>query len=624
MSSLTEEQRKMIEEKRQRALQIRASKLAAQQVINASNERRKSSEDAVRKEWNFPIKDYSTFTQILKRFRNTVNLVGLPKIILETFRDCKRSREVSDEELSRIDPQLMSNLMPFQLDAVRFGVKNNGRCLLADDMGLGKTIEALAIADFYREDWPLLIVCPSSVKFDWRSAIETWLPSVPSSLVHVMTCGKDSVKSETRVVIISYDLLTDHGTKLAARLSFGAVIMDESHYLKNIKSKRTITSLEILARTRRVLLLSGTPMLSRPSELYTQIACIEPGAFRTKHEFGLRYCNARKRVFGWDYSGSSHTEELQLLLERRFMIRRLKSEVLSQLPAKRRQVVVLDSSQFYAPSTEVKGCLMCFNATGRSAAERRGALLSYYNATGIAKMPAVLDYISRLLDHGRKFICFAHHRCMLSAICRTISDHKLRYIRIDGSTTSEQRKLYCDRFQYDEGVVAAVLSITAAYSGITLTAADLVVFAELFWNPGILLQAEDRAHRLGQRSSVEVRYLVAQGTADDHLWELIQGKLGTLNQTGLSKDDFHQAPVAVDTQAGPRYKTLVDYYRELDPEAEPGESVDLDLDSVKVVVQIERPGETETVELDMGTIRQAMEERRRRGDESPDHACCSS
>ena len=115
---------------------------------------------------------------------------------------------------------------------------------------------------------------------------------------------------------------------------------------------------------------------------------------------------------------------------------------------------------------------------------------------------------------------------------------QVHFLRIDGSTNSVMRKHLVDAFQCDDNVRVALLSITAANSGLTLTAAHLVVFAELFWNPGILTQAEDRAHRIGQTDSVTVQYLVAKGTADDELWPMIQRKLDVLNKAGLSKDNF--------------------------------------------------------------------------------------
>lgn len=158
---------------------------------------------------------------------------------------------------------------------------------------------------------------------------------------------------------------------------------------------------------------------------------------------------------------------------------------------------------------------------------------------------------------------------MMNAISDMLEVRKVRFIRIDGNTSSESRNRFCEQFQGDETTKVALLSITAANAGITLTSAQLVVFAELFWNPGILTQAEDRAHRIGQTDSVAVQYLVAQGmsrlimnnampdtsvglagnlfglfsrslegTADDELWPLLQRKLDVLNKAGLSKDNF--------------------------------------------------------------------------------------
>lgn len=173
--------------------------------------------------------------------------------------------------------------------------------------------------------------------------------------------------------------------------------------------------------------------------------------------------------------------------------------------------------------------------------ERRGILLQYFRETSLSKLSAVCDYIKDLLEGGKKFVCFAHHQVMLDAICDAVESTKCKYIRIDGTTKSEVRKQCCDIFQFNDECKIAVLSITATNAGISLTSAHLVVFAELFWNPGILTQAEDRVHRIGQEDSVVIQYLVAQGTADDFIWPLVQKKLNTLNKVGLSKDDFSDA-----------------------------------------------------------------------------------
>lgn len=146
-----------------------------------------------------------------------------------------------------------------------------------------------------------------------------------------------------------------------------------------------------------------------------------------------------------------------------------------------------------------------------------------------------------MLECGReKFLVFAHHKLVLDQITSELAKKNVNYIRIDGATPSAERQLLCEKFQLSTKPYVAVLSITAANMGLTLHAADLVIFAELFWNPGVLIQAEDRVHRIGQTCNVNIHYLVAKGTADDHLWPLIQEKMNVLEQVGLSESNLSE------------------------------------------------------------------------------------
>lgn len=230
-------------------------------------------------------------------------------------------------------------------------------------------------------------------------------------------------------------------------------------------------------------------------------------------------------------------EELQFILEEKIMIRRLKKDVLMQLPSKRRQLVTLDSSMIKTKTLE-KATKELNTAKQK---EKNCALLEYFCQTCSVKIQAVTQYVSDLLEGGHKFLVFAHHKEMMDAVSTFLKEKGHNFIRIDGSTSSAVRQSLCDRFQNNSDFKVAVLSITAANTGLTLTEATAVVFAELFWNPGALMQAEDRAHRLGQKNSVNVHYLVAKGTADDYLWPLVQHKLEVLSQAGLGKDDLSEA-----------------------------------------------------------------------------------
>eukprot|EP01043_Picozoa_sp_COSAG02_P050350 COSAG02_NODE_5167_length_4576_cov_8.229171_4_plen_545_part_00 len=267
--------------------------------------------------------------------------------------------------ISAIPEHIRDELMPHQLAGLQFLLKCDGRALLADGMGLGKTLQAIAMAAAYREEWPLLILAPSGLRANWIDEIRNWLPqqwldvaapaaswvnrkkmtkkaaaAMPAA-VHAVASADElprSVDSLAPITIISYDLLP----KLSASELPEArvIICDESHSLKNRDAARTKAVLPMLLKARRVLLMSGTPSLSRPSELFPQLHAIRPELFPRWDVYVERYCGGHKDRWG-NASGSSNEAELQQLLGEALMIRRDKEECL-QLPPKRRSVVHLD------------------------------------------------------------------------------------------------------------------------------------------------------------------------------------------------------------------------------------------------------------------------------------------
>ncbi|XP_054064196.1 SWI/SNF-related matrix-associated actin-dependent regulator of chromatin subfamily A-like protein 1 isoform X3 [Rissa tridactyla] len=482
------------------------------EVIGVFKQMGSRNYDVNTRKWNFLLEDYPKLMEVLQRLVS-VEVEPLPEAVIKTFAaQIQRSTsetDIPDADLSVVDSEIVTSLMPFQREGVNFAISRNGRLLLADDMGLGKTLQAICIAAYYRKEWPLLVVTPSSVRFTWAE--------------------------------------------------------DESHFLKNIKTARCRAAMPLLKAARRVILLSGTPAMSRPAELYTQIAAVQPAFFPQFHSFGLRYCDAKKMPWGWDYSGSSNLTELKILLKESIMIRRLKSDVLSQLPAKQRKMIVVAPEGISAKTKAVLANEAKKMAKGYDSKQHeREALLLFYNRTAEAKIHSVVEYILELLERGSdKFLVFAHHKIMLDAIVAELEKKHVEYIRIDGSTPSAERQSLCQKFQFSEKQVVAVLSLTAANMGLTLSAADLVVFAELFWNPGVLIQAEDRAHRIGQTSSVNVHYLVAKGTADDYLWPMIQEKIEVLGEAGLSETNFSKTAESTNycPKTDPKQKTIYDLFQ---------------------------------------------------------------
>lgn len=165
-------------------------------------------------------------------------------------------------------------------------------------MGLGKTIQSIAIASCYRSEWPILVICPSSVRVNWSNEFVKWLDVCPLD-IRVIMSGKESIDS--LITIVSYDLV--HRSSILddiAKKQFQVIIADESHYIKNNSAKRTTAIVPILKQAKRVILLSGTPALSRPEEVYTQLDALCPKLFPAKSgfkEFATRYCAAQKVSF---------------------------------------------------------------------------------------------------------------------------------------------------------------------------------------------------------------------------------------------------------------------------------------------------------------------------------------
>eukprot|EP00930_Biecheleria_cincta_P024813 TRINITY_DN17713_c0_g1_i2.p1 TRINITY_DN17713_c0_g1~~TRINITY_DN17713_c0_g1_i2.p1 ORF type:complete len:748 (+),score=116.45 TRINITY_DN17713_c0_g1_i2:117-2360(+) len=436
-------------------------------------------------------------------------------------------------------------LLPFQRAGVAFAVRHGGRCLIGDDMGLGKTIQAIATCCAFRQDWPALVVVPNSLRLVWAEELERWIPDLGPGAVNVVRAGKDISgfkNGKASFHIVTYGLLARASPvqELLRTCCFKVVVADESHMIKNREALRTQEVLKIVAQASRVLLLSGTPALARPVELYSQICAIAPELFSSFDAFAKRFCAPKRTPFGMDYTGASHLEELHAHL-RSIMVRRLKADVLDQLPSKRRQRIQLEID----PSL-TGNCVTLMRDLKKASVrqERHQILTKLYSATAKAKTGPVCEYVEDLIRGGCKFLVFGHHLHMLDSLESACVRSKVRFIRIDGSVSFADRQRQVREFQADEGVRVAILGLVAGGVGITLTAASTVVFAELHWTPGLLVQAEDRAHRIGQKSSVNIHYLLAGGTADDVIWPSVSRKVQVVSAMCNGRKDRLVAELA--------------------------------------------------------------------------------
>uniref|UniRef100_A0A8B9GJY3 ZRAB3 endonuclease n=1 Tax=Amazona collaria TaxID=241587 RepID=A0A8B9GJY3_9PSIT len=468
--------------------------------------------------------------------------------------DDSRSENV-DAKLSFLPERLRKKLLPFQEKGITFTSIFNFY-LFFSQMGLGKTIQAIAISYYYKNEWPLLIVVPSSLRYPWVDEMEKWIPELSPDDISIIQNKTDTGRiSTSKVTILGYGLLTSDAQTLVDTLyrqNFKVVVIDESHYMKSRSATRSKILLPIVQKAVRAILLTGTPALGRPEELFMQIEALFPRRFGTWNEYAKKYCNARVRFFGkrpqWDCRGASNLEELHQLLSE-IMIRRLKNDVLTQLPPKVRQRISFDLPQAAAKNlnttfAEWEKLMRNLNSDSAKShfSEVMNLITRMYKETAIAKAGAVKDYIKMMLENDKlKFLVFAHHLSMLQACTEAVIEKKVRYIRIDGSVPSAERIHLVNQFQKDPDTRVAVLSIQAAGQGLTFTAATHVVFAELYWDPGHIKQAEDRAHRIGQCSSVNIHFLIAKGTMDILMWAMLNRKAKVTGSTLNGKKEKMQA-----------------------------------------------------------------------------------
>ncbi len=450
--------------------------------------------------------------------------------------------------------------LPYQKAGIEFALRRKST-LIADDMGLGKTVQAIGFINYMTRHlgqapegvnghhYPrILIVCPASLKINWLYELEKWIVSPDLS--------KDIFPGEANIQVINYDQLG----KLESRGwgDWHLVIGDEAQYIKNPESARTIRFMEIARKAQRVLLLTGTPILSHTVDLWPLLQICAPAMFDPEcngdgfFAFAKRYCDPKKKYttkevtrkgitrtittyHGMSFDGASNLDELQEKLRSTCMVRRLKKDVLTELPPKRRQIIVIPgvAADYDGYTAKVENALP--GVTDYDEVLRyltNGEKIPFEEISkkrheqGVRKVAAVVKHLKEWLENANqdlKIIVFAHHLDVIGGICEGLKD-EYNYVRISGDTNAKQRDTAVGSFQNFPNVRVIVGSITAAGVGLTLTAASLIVFAEEDWNPSVVTQAEDRAHRIGQKESLLIQHLVTDGSIDVKMVKMLVKK----------------------------------------------------------------------------------------------------
>tara|TARA_R100000353_G_scaffold2612_2_gene3867 strand:- start:6595 stop:8580 length:1986 start_codon:yes stop_codon:yes gene_type:complete len=437
--------------------------------------------------------------------------------------------ELSAEDLKDIDNRLESRipphleLYPFQKVGVAFAEASNGRCLIGDEMGVGKTIQAIGYAAINHAR-PGLIVCPANVKYNWQKEIKKWLPAETVQVI-------DSSKTEmvaAEFYIITYDLLVNRLQDIL-RIRPQLTIIDEAHYIKNSKAQRTVATMTVARHCPKVIALSGTAIASRPKEFFNVLNLLRPDEFNSEWNFKQSYCDPFHNGFGWNFDGASNTKELNERT-RDVCIRRLKSEVLPDLPPRTRQFLPIQLTPeqrrtYDIAQDEWEQRINEYYLNGEPIPP--GTMLvmlgELRKKCGEIKIPYACDWVKEYNSStGKPLIVFAHHSDIIKGISLGLGD--LKVANITGQTPAKERMDIVDSFQ--EGHVdVLVCSTMAAKEGLTLTKADTILFIEREWVPSDEEQAEARVHRIGQESdNVHSVYLSCMNTVDEHFDRVVEQK----------------------------------------------------------------------------------------------------
>jgi SWI/SNF-related matrix-associated actin-dependent regulator 1 of chromatin subfamily A len=434
---------------------------------------------------------------------------------------------------------LADGLFPHQVEGVAF-LLGRRRAILADDMGLGKTRQAIVSLRHAAPGGPYLVVCPASVKRNWAREVGLVAPDAPVLVVE----GRGAIVPDAEWVVVNYDILGTHADALAP-VAWAGLVFDEAHYLKNHTSARSRLARRIAdgaaasgPRPPAVYLLTGTPLTSRPRDLFVLLQLVGHPLGRSFLSFARRYCAAEKGPYGWKTGGASNIEELTVQLHG-VMLRRSKDQVLA-LPPKLRTWLPVDVAAGTA-SRQIRdaiGLLLAGRKPGQSAdapaamrdARARGRVLALFTRArqrlAAAKVVSTLDFVRGAVEQGEKVIVYS---CFDEPLRRLERELGAAAVVLTGRTPTGARQGLVDRFQQDEGVRVFLANIVAGGVGLTLTAATQVVFNDLDWVPANHWQAEDRAYRLGQTRTVNVTYLVARATVDDFVQAVLETKGALVN-----------------------------------------------------------------------------------------------
>jgi SWI/SNF-related matrix-associated actin-dependent regulator of chromatin subfamily A-like protein 1 len=429
----------------------------------------------------------------------------LQKFISDTL---QKEQDVIKNEI----PGLLGIPRDFQKEAVAFTEIQNGNILNADDQGLGKTIEALCWIQLHRDLSPVVIISPASLKINWKNESEKWLSNPDIEVLK----GTKPYETTKDILILNYDIAHKWITEIKRR-NPKILVLDECTAIKEPKSRRT-KAIQKLKDVPHKILLSGTPILNRRKEIFNAIQLIRPGMFPKM----------------WNLTTLTNEELHQKL--KSIMIRRLKQDVLKELPDKTYSFVPMELDNIREYKKAEKDFIEWVREVkGNEKAEKIRTIEAMARVEGLTqlatkgKLKQVTEWISNFLESGQKLVVFCTHTFTID----TLMNEFPSAVKMDGSVPQNKRQGIVDQFQNDEktNLFIGMIDVQGNPAGVgwTLTASWSVAVIELQWSPEIMKQAFDRVHRLTQKNAVMIYYLLANNTIEERRAKILDKKLKEIN-----------------------------------------------------------------------------------------------
>lgn len=467
--------------------------------------------------------------------------------------------------------KIPETLFPFQKEGVEKMLSMKSNILLADEMGLGKTVQGAVYLALKENSLPALVVCPASLKMNWSREIEKW-----TKYKTYIIDGRnpqhlsDEFIKKYPVIIINYDILAhenqqrkneemqarkeakEKGIRRANKIikvdgwcdeiikhEFKTIIADEVQYIaepETIRARAILQVAEAFPEAKK-LFISGTPYETKTSQFFTCLSILDPVHFSNRYKFLYRYCDPVKTFFGWKFDGLSNAEELHEKISK-FMIRRLKKDVLTQLPPKIRAVVpmqvtaeerkIYDDVDWQFEQDIINGV--------KDKKEQIGHISHLKQASYKAKEKAVIKWIKDYLDlQNKKLVVFIYHKATYESL---MQEFGYCAVGLTGATAPNKRQAVVDEFQNNEKIFLFIGQIKASGVGLTLTKASATCFVEFGSTAPQHEQAEDRVHRIGQEAdSVMAYYLILENSIEQDIMNTLERRNKDMKKVMNNEDD---------------------------------------------------------------------------------------